>query len=102
MATYRKFGAKSRRQDKHEILGYTCMIAPSLVQTMANYQEFILETTTCLGLHVPQHWKKKSFTLSGVKTIENNHIQTNKDVKAFFLRKKTLIAQMTLKVCNRQ
>lgn len=59
-ATYRKFGAKSRRQDKHEILGYTCMIAPSLVQTMANYQEFILETTTCLDVP-PQILTKKNF-----------------------------------------
>lgn len=54
------------------------------------------------GASCPPTLKKKSFTLSGVKTIENNHIQTNQDVKAFFLRKKTLIAQMTLKVCNRQ
>lgn len=54
------------------------------------------------GASCPPTLNKKSFTLSGVKTIENNHIQTNKDVKAFFLRKKTLIAQMTLKVCNRQ
>jgi hypothetical protein len=53
MATYRKFGAKSRRQDKHEIAGYTCMIAPRLVHTVVNYQEFILETSTCLELHIP-------------------------------------------------
>lgn len=78
-ATYRKFGAKSRRQDKHEILGYTCMIAPSLVQTMANYQEFILETTTCLDVP-PKSWRKKIFGSSKQKATYNLLAKVNVNV----------------------